>query len=238
MRPAWCWRKKGVSRPTHEAELSVAPALLAALPLAGRVVTGDALYCQREVCQQILDAGGDYLITVKANQPTLYDDLFVLFRHPPPGEVFATAVQSATGHGRREVRRLWASDALAGYLDWPGLHQVCKVEREVEQRGTWTREERYLITSLEPAEAGATALLHHRRGHWGIENRLHYVRDVSFGEDASQVRTGAAPHVLAALRNTVIGVLRQAGERNIASALRRTGWTPGAALALLGITTL
>lgn len=235
MRPAWCWRKRGVSSQRHEAELTVAPAVLAAVPLAGRLVTGDALYCQRQVCQQILAAGGDYLITVKANQPTLFDDLATLFRQPPPGEVFATATESNRGHGRGEVRRVWASDALAGYLDWPGVQQVCKIEREVEQRGKHRVEERYQITSLRRAQAGASDLLHARRGHWGIENRLHYVRDMSLGEDASQVRTGAAPQVLAALRNTVIGVFRQAGERNIASALRRTGWRPRAAVDLLGI---
>lgn len=210
--------------------------MLQALPLRGRLVTGDALYAQRTVCQQILEAGGAYLFTVKGNQPRLYDDLAVLFRQPPPGEVFATAVQRDRSHGRQEVRRFWASDALAGYLDWPGVAQVCKVEREVEQRGKRSSETRYLVTSLPRAEAGATTLLRQGRGHWGIENRLHYVRDVSFGEDASQVRSGAAPQVLAALRNSVIGVFRQAGERNIASALRRTAWSPDAALTLLGIT--
>ncbi len=236
MKPAWCWRKRGVNSQAHEAELTVAPAVLGAVPLSGRLVTGDALYCQRQVCQQILDAGGDYLILVKANQPTLYDDLAVLFAHPPPGEVFAMASREERGHGRSERRRLWASDALAGYLDWPGLQQVCKLERSVEQRGKRSVEERYLITSLRRTEAGAAALLDGRRGHWGIENRLHYIRDQVLGEDASQVRAGAAPQVLAALRNVVIGLFRQAGERNIASALRRTGWASGAAVAMLGIT--
>jgi len=235
MRPAWCWRKRGVNSRGHEAELTVAPAVLEAVPLAGRLVTGDALYCQRQLCQQILDAGGDYLIVVKANQPALYDDIALLFAHPPPGEVFATASQAEQGHGRTEVRRLWASAALAGYLDWPGSEQVCKLERTVEQRGKHSVEERYLVTSLGRAAAGA-ADLQGRRGHWGIENRLHYVRDRTMGEDASQVRTGTAPQVLAAMRNTVIGLFRQRGEHNIASALRRTGWNPGAALTLLGIT--
>jgi hypothetical protein len=82
--------------------------------LAGRVVTGDALYCQRDVCRQILDGGGDYLVSVKENQPDLYDDLAVLFRQPPPGERFAAAVQYDKGHGRLERRRLWASAALNG----------------------------------------------------------------------------------------------------------------------------
>ena len=82
--------------------------------------------------------------------------------------------------------------------------------------------------------AGAAALLRQRRGHWGIENRLHWIRDVPLGEDASQVRTGAAPEILAALRNTVLAVLRQTGAANIAASLRGIGWQGGAALRLLG----
>jgi len=83
---------------------------------------------------------------------------------------------------------------------------------------------------------GAVRLLRVVRGHWGIEKRLHWVRDVTLGEDASQVRTGAAPQVLAALRNVVLGLLRRAGVTNIAAALRQNGWQPGAALKLLRVT--
>ena len=90
------------------------------------------------------------------------------------------------------------------------------------------------MTSLGPNTTPAD-LLRLWRGHWAIENRLHYVRDVTFGEDASQVRSGAAPEVLAALRNTVIGLLRAAGHTNIAAARRQMAWQPGAALQLLGI---
>lgn len=219
----------------HEADLTVAPALLAQVPLAGRVVTGDALYCQRGLCQQIRQAAGDYLVLVKANQPELYEDLALLFRTPPPGERFATAVQHDKGHGRREVRRLWASAALQEYLDWPGAQQVCKLEREVWQKGRHTREVRYAITSLGPAAASAADLLRLRRGHWGIENGLHYVRDVTLGEDGSSIRTGAAPQVMAALRNAVLAIVRGAGYANIAAALRAIGWQRGRALQLLGI---
>jgi len=96
---------------------------------------------------------------------------------------------------------------------------------------------RYSITSLAAlaADGDAASLLRRRRGHWSIENRLHWVRDATFGEDASQIRSGAAPQVLAALRNTVLGVLRLARADNVAAALRTLSWTPGAALWLLGI---
>jgi predicted transposase YbfD/YdcC len=204
------------------------------VPVAGRLVTGDALYCQRGLCRQVLDAGGDYLVIVKENQPRLYADIDLLFVEPPPGEVFATAERWDRHGDRHDVRTLWASSALRGYLDWPGARQVCRIERASTRKGKTTREVRYAVTSLDE-RTGPAALLGHVRGHWGIENRLHYVRDVTFGEDASQVRTGSAPQVLAALRNTAIGLLRQAGWTNIAAALRHTGWQPGAALALLGI---
>ena len=213
----------------------MAPAVLAALPRRDRLVTGDALYCQSALCRHILAQGGDYLVTVKANQPELLWAVQTLFADPPPGERFATAV-SWDQHGDRvETRRLWASTALAGYLDWPGARQVLCVERVCVRRGQTTSQVRYAITSLGP-EVGAEALLGYVRGHWGIENRLHWVRDVTMGEDASQVRAGAVPQVMAALRNTVLGLLRGAGWTNVAAALRHYAWQPGAALALLGLT--
>lgn len=232
-------------------ELHVAPALLARLPLAGAraIVTGDALYCQRALCRQIVDAGGQYVITVKGNQPQLLADIQEVFARPPVHEVtglpipFATAQQRDRHGDRREVRRLWVSGSLCGYLDWPGAQQVAKVERTSTRKGetrTWTR---YLITSLpEPdpyhGSAGTTAaeLLALSRGHWSIENRLHYVRDVTFGEDASQVRTGSGPQALAALPNVAIALLRHAGWTNIAAGLRYNAWRHGAALELLGLT--
>lgn len=235
MRPAWCWRKRGVRTDAHEAELTVVPALLAGLPLQGRLVTGDALYCQRALCAQIQAAGGDYLVIVKGNQPQLHADIALVFAEPPLGERFAHAEQHDGRRGRRDHRQLWASTALEGYLDWPGARQVGKVERTTTRRGVQTREVRYFVTSLDRQVPAAT-LLQHVRGHWGIENRLHYVRDVTFGEDASRVRTGSAPRVFAALRNVVIALLRHAGWANIAAGLRHLAWHRQAALRLLGIT--
>ncbi len=202
--------------------------------MAGRVVTGDALYCQRALCAQIRRAKGDYVVVVKANQPDLRWAIDTLFAEPPAGERFATAVQW-NQHGERvEVRRLWASTALTGYLDWPGLQQVVMVERVCDRDGRQTREVRYAVTSLGP-ETGPDELLRRVRQHSAIENRLHWVRDVTLGEDRSHIRTGAAPQVMAALRNVVLGLLRRAGWTNIAAALRHYGWQPGAALTLLGL---
>lgn len=132
------------------------------------------------------------------------------------------------------MRRLWASTALAGYLDWPGVRQVLKVEREVERKGQQRREVRYAATSLGP-EVGAARLLELVRSHWAIEKRLHWVRDVTLGEDGCRVRTGAAPEVLAALRNVVLALLRRRGVPNVAAALREHGWRPHSTLRFLGI---
>jgi hypothetical protein len=110
---------------------------------------------------------------------------------------------------------------LNGYLDWPGVAQVGRLERTVAAGGEVTVEVQYLITSVPRERAGAAALLGWARGHWGVENRLHYVRDVTMGEDANRTRSGSGPQVLAALRNLAISKLRLEGVPNIAAALRR-----------------
>ena len=214
--------------------MTVAPSVLDGFGLAQRIVTGDALYCQRALCRRIVAEAGAYFFVVGENQPRLYGELFWLFERPAPDEAFATAIEHRKHGDRIETRRLWVSAALEGYSDGPGLRQACKVERTVRRNGKLTREVAYAVTSLGPA-TGAAELLAIWSGHWTIENRLHYVRDVTFGEDASHVRSGAAPEVLAALRNAVLGLVRQAGHTNIAAALRHYAWQPVAALHLLDL---
>src|SRR3972149_5652675 len=99
------------------------------------VVTGDALYTQRNLCEQIIAQGGDYLFIVKLNQPTLYQDIALVFDEPPLGEVSSFAQQEDRHGDRHELRRLWSSEALRGYSAWPWVQQVCKVERQVERKG-------------------------------------------------------------------------------------------------------
>ena len=234
-RVAWYWDKRGVRGDAKESELGMATGLLPQLELEEKVVTGDALYCQRGLSRQVLEQGGDYFWALKDNQPGVKEAVSLLFAEPPWGENFAEATQEGRHGDRWERRRLWASTALNGYLDWPGLAQVCCVERVVHHKGKTRRELAYAITSLPPERADATRLLGLWRGHWGIENRLHWVRDVVFGEDQSQVRTGSAPQVMAALRNLVIGMLRLGGVKNIAAALRHYSWKPWETLNLVGL---
>jgi hypothetical protein len=177
---------------------------------------------------------------VKANQPQLLWDLEHLFADPALVAATGThARDRSKGHGRLEGRCLWASTALQRYSDWPGLAQALCLEREAVRLNTGElRQERvYAVTSLEPDQADAGMLLRLWRGHWGIENRLHWVRDVDFAEDRAAARGGNVPHLLAAARNTVIGLLRAHGHAAIAAARRALARNPAATLALLGLTT-
>jgi hypothetical protein len=139
------------------------------------------------------------------------------------------------GHGRRERRTLTATTALNDYLNWPGVAQVGQLESVVEQNGTVSSETRYFITSAPRKLADASELLRWARGHWSIENRSHYVRDVTFGEDASRIRKGSGPEVMAAIRNATIGFLRSIGATNIAETLRRNPYQVGKLFTILGI---
>ena len=123
---------------------------------------------------------------------------------------------------------------MQGSRDWPGVQQVCGLERTRRFRGKTTVERAYAITSLPPERAGPERLLQLWRGNWGIENRVHWAPEVPLGEDLSAGRSGAPPPGMAALRNLVLGLLRLAGQRNIAAALRHCGWPSAAALQLLG----
>jgi len=230
------------ARAKQEAELSVAPRLLQRVRLAGRLVSGDALDCQRALCRQVRQAGGDYLFAIKENQPTLLDDVTLLFTDPPPGEQFLQARAVSKHSGRLEERRLRASAALASYVHeagWVDVGLVLEGETVVRWPAQPTRPARcavrYFLSSLPPASSPLAALQAVRR-HWHIENRLHWPRDVVLGEDACRVRTGHAPQVLAAVRNCVVGLLHQHDIPNLAAAVRAYAWSPASAvLSLLGL---
>ena len=209
----------------HKAALE----LLGVLPLAGKVVTADAMFTHRDVCTAIRDGGGDYLLPVKDNQPRLRADIEAAFAPPaglsPPQarrrrEALRVATASGKGHGRRERRTLMATDGLNDYLDWPGVGQVFLLWRERTIGGVTTVEEVFGITSLRPEQASAADLLELVRRHWSIENQLFGVRDGTLREDACRVRSGGAPQVLASLRNALLHLLADAGFPGTAAAIR------------------
>lgn len=220
-----------------EAELTVAPDLLKRIDWHGRVLTGDALFCQRTLCEDVVAAGGDYLLIVKENQPTLHEDIRLLFDPPgacPPLDDRREAQTIEHGHGRtHDTRHLVASTDLVGYSDWPHLAQVFRLERTWRERGQTKHEVHDGITSLPPAIADAPRLLALKRGHWQIENRLNYVKDVTFGEDRSLIHRGNGPSVMAILRDLTLSLLRQAGHHAIAARLRYYSRHPDQAIALV-----
>jgi predicted transposase YbfD/YdcC len=218
-------------------EITQVETVLRQLVLRDRVVTMDALLTQRHVAQTIVDEGSDYVMIVKDNQPQLRADIELVFALPPAGDRQETARTVDIGHGRIEQRNITTSEALGGYSDWPGLAQVFELGRHViTQKTTEERVEVvYGVTSLNPERGTPEQLLDFVRGHWQIENKSHWVRDVTFDEDRSQVRCGNIPQVMAALRNTTIGLLRWAGYTNIAAACRRFAAQPDLALTLIGI---
>ena len=218
-------------------EITQVETVLRQLVLKDRVVTMDALLTQRHVAQTIVDAGGDYVMTVKENQPQLRADIELIFTLPPVGDRQETARTVDIGHGRIEQRNVTTSEALVGYSNWPGLAQVFELGRHVidQKTGKERVEVVYGVTSLSHQRATPARLLELVRGQWQIENKSHWVRDVTFDEDRSQVRCGNIPQVMAALRNTAIGLLRWAEYTNIAAACRQLAAQPVQALALIGI---
>jgi predicted transposase YbfD/YdcC len=231
----------------HEAELTVAPDAIKQIDWQGRVLTGDALYCQQTLCTQVVEARGDYLLIVKANQPSLLADIAQVFEPLTAEErsrsgvqtmhalLFQTAQTVEKGHGRIEERQIRVSSELAGYSTWPYLAQVFEYTRTWTSKGVTKRQVRYGITSLPAEVSDAARLAALKRGHWEVENGLHYVKDVTLGEDASQTHVGNAADVFAMVRNIAISLIRRAGHRDIAAHLRRYSGCPHEALALLGI---
>src|SRR5215471_14321878 len=209
-------------------EITAVETVLGQLVLQGRIVTMDALLTQQHVAQTIVDAEGDYMMIVKESQPQLRADIALIFAQPPWGDSQKTASTVDIGHGRIEQRTLTTSEALVGYSPWPGVGQVFQLERQVtiKKTGTERTEVVYGITSLGAEQASPARLLELVRGQWHIENKSHWVRDVTCDEDRSQVRCGHIPQVMPALRNTAIGLLRWAGYANIAAACRQFAAQP------------
>jgi predicted transposase YbfD/YdcC len=196
--------------------------------LAGAVITIGALHTQSDTAQVILGRGAGYVMTVKGNMPTLYRKLKKL-----PWAAIPPVSAVSTGHGRRARRTIKAALAPA-WIEFAGAAQVAQLRRTVTKKGKKTVEVVYLITSDRDADPATLAAW--VRSHWEIENRLHWVRDVTYLEDKSLVRTGNAPRVMASLRSLAISLLRLNGHPNIAAANRHHARDPQRTLKLLQTT--
>src|SRR5919202_3109058 len=221
-------------------EITAVTLLLQDLDLHGTVTTMDALLTQRTLAQHILDQHGHYLMVVKENQPALHAAIALVFQMPPPPDAADHYAQHTTvdkGHGRLETRTLERTCALNGVVDWPGVGQVLRrtCQRIRLKTGEVSEKVSYGITSLGWQEASAAQVEALWHGHWGIENWVHYVRDVTWGEDASQIHVGQAPQALAALRNGLLTLLRSRGVTNIADALRHYGASLPQVFELIGV---
>lgn len=222
-----------------ENEIVAAPRLLKSVDLKGKIVTGDAMFAQRELSELIVERGGEYLWTVKDNQSSLREEIEAAFeieegktRLPAMKNDFQRAETIEKGHGRIEERRLTATGQMKGYLKWPHLEQVFKIERSVEEISTGKRrlEVSYGVTSLSKQEATAYRLMEIARGHWGIENGLHYRKDKTLKEDGCRLSIGTAAQAMAVINNLIIGLVLRRGISNLAAARRNYSAYPLEAL--------
>jgi predicted transposase YbfD/YdcC len=208
-------------------EIPLFTTLLDRIDLAGAVITADALHAQRAHAGYLAgQRGAHYLITVKGNQPGLHAQLAGL----PWRQVPVACQTREKGHGRAERRTLKVT-AVATGLAFPHAAQAIQIVRRRrpltgKNSKKWSTETVYAITSLTAVQARPAELARIARGHWGIEDRLHWVRDVTYDEDRSQVRTASGPRVMASLRNLAIAILRLTGHASIAAALRHHARQP------------
>lgn len=228
---------------SKENEIPAAGRVLKCLDLRGKIITGDALLAQRELSLQIIQAGGEYVWIIKDNQAETRQDIERLFApepvvkgfSPAAHDDFRTAETTEKSHGRMEFRRITVSRALKGYLNWPSVEQVFKLERHCERLkdGKVMDEIVYGVTSLVPKEADPARLLELIRKHWQIENGLHYRRDDTLKEDRCTLRTGHAAEAMAVLNNVILGLLLRRGVKNVPDARRDFDADPKQAFGLI-----
>jgi predicted transposase YbfD/YdcC len=203
-------------------EVPVLTTLLDRLAIAGTVVIADAMHTVKSTAEYLTGRGAHYVFTVKRNQPNLRKQLKSL----PWKKIPALHTDRCRGHGRSEQRSIQATEIAAG-IAFPGAVQALRITRKVTERRkgkvrTYT-ETVYAVTSLSATEATPEQIAGWLRSHWKIETQLHWVRDVTFGEDLSQIRTGSGPQVMASLRNLVLSLLRLDGHTEMAATLRHYG---------------
>ncbi len=218
----------------HSNEITAIPKLLEVLDLHGCIVTIDAIGCQQDIAAQIIDQGGDYVLAVKANQGSLFTEVHQCFEDiEAEGMRFYETEEQ--GHGRAETRWYWMTETLPWPLrriQWKGLRSMGVVEASRTVGEKYTVERRYYISSL-PADA--QQLAEAVRGHWHIENQLHWVLDVAFREDESRIRTGHADANMAVVRRIALNLLKQdtSVKLGIANKRLKAGWDEAYLLKIL-----
>lgn len=202
------------------------------LDLKGKVITADALHTQTAHARYLHSRGAHYVFTVKGNQPKLQNELTQI----PWDQMPAGNRSVETKNGRRTIRTIKCVTVTTG-ISFPHAAQALQVTRKSRATGSrkWHTETVHALTSLPTHLAGPAEIGGFIRGHWGIENGLHWRRDVTWNEDKSQVRKGNAPQVMAILRNIAITLLKQCGHRNLARATRKLRNQPGMVLAMIGL---
>jgi len=221
---------------SKENEISAAGAFLHPLLLKGRIISVDAMHTQKKWCAGVDAYGGYYLVIAKDNQPTVRQDLLDFFADADlnQGEwKYHKKVQK--GHGRLETREIWTSTQMNEWFEneWAGIAQIFRLRRSVKKGDKESEEIVYGFTNLPRKKANAKQLLELNQQHWRIENRLHYRRDVTLGEDACQVRIKHAPQALAALNGGLLALMDWLGVSNVAKQMRHFCAQPQEALQLL-----
>lgn len=195
--------------------------LLEAIAIEGKDITADALLTQRKLARYLVEQRhAHYHFTVKANQPTLFQDIALYFRDR---QVPAFVDVAPCEHGRIETRRIWTTSALNGYLEFPHVAQAYVIERDTvhKKSGKHSLDIAYCITSRAPEQANAQRLLQLNRGHWVIENSCHYILDWTYDEDRSRIRTGHGPQNMTRLRRFAISVIKSKPVRSVAQTMRQ-----------------
>ena len=221
---------------SKENEISAAAALVHPALVKGRIISSDAMHTQKKWCACVHVYGGYYLTIVKKNHPEMYQDLIDFFDDPDAQqEEWQYSKRVQKGHGRLEQRELWASTQMNEWFEteWAGVAQVFRLRRHVKDGDKEREETVYGITNLPRKKASASQLLAFQQAHWRIENRLHWRRDVTLGEDACQVRITGAPQALAALNGGVLALMDWLCVPNVASQMSHFCAHPREALPLL-----
>jgi predicted transposase YbfD/YdcC len=225
---------------TKGKELVVGPSVLRHITISGHIVTGDALFAQRSLCEQITKGEGGYVFRVKGNQERLEQDIRLFFKDPPFKATIYTNTSVDRWKGHKEIREIHVSSEITAYLAWPGLTHVWHMRKTVSKKGETTITESVGIVSLPENMIKnrniAQAVNEYIRGHWGIETRLHKQRDSIFGEDSGMIRKGHAPQTMAILRNIVTSMFHRGTVRNFRSAMRKFAADPEALFQFLGLT--